>query len=205
MGVIDSGGPADDPPGERAMARAFLADGAVPPGRAGPAGPWHRRRRDHPPRRPRRGDRHTQVFGDRPLTSALRVAAALRWFAAMAPDQRPEVICLSLSALPPTARRWSAPVRLLTDAGAVLVARIRPAARLLSAAYPARHRRHWRYALRLGRHPQLGPALFGAWCNSPEHGATGMGGCQPAPRIAGHLAAITAAGERRPAPPPSLR
>ena len=40
---------------------------------------------------------------------------------------------------------------------------------------------------------QLGPALFGAWCNSPEHGARGMGGASlGAARIAGHLAAIMA-------------
>ena len=121
VGVIDSGGPADDPPGERAMARAFLADGAVHP--AEPDRLGHGTAVAAIIRRAAPGAAilHAQVFGDRPLTSALRVAAALRWFAAMAPDQRPEVICLSLGLAAdraPLERACAA----LTDAGAVLVA-----------------------------------------------------------------------------------
>ena len=78
VGVIDSGGPADDPPGERAMARAFLADGAVHP--AEPDRLGHGTAVAAIIRRAAPGAAilHAQVFGDRPLTSALRVAAALR-------------------------------------------------------------------------------------------------------------------------------
>ncbi|MFO1138959.1 MAG: S8/S53 family peptidase [Paracoccus sp. (in: a-proteobacteria)] len=197
VGVIDSGGPADDPPGERAMARAFLADGAVHP--AEPDRLGHGTAVAAIIRRAAPGAAilHAQVFGDRPLTSALRVAAALRWFAAMAPDQRPEVICLSLGLAAdraPLERACAA----LTDAGAVLVA-AHPARgpACYPAAYPGVIAATGDARCGWDDISQLGPALFGAWCNSPEHGATGMGGASlGAARIAGHLAAITAAGER---------
>lgn len=193
VGVIDSGGPPDDPAGPVA-GRAFLADGsAVPllPDRLG-----HGSAVSAILRRACPGVRllHAQVFDDRPVTSALRVAAALRWFAGMPAGQRPEVICMSLGLGADRAPLRSACAHLVAS-GAVLVA-AHPARG--PACYPAAYpgviaatgdaRCGWDDLSRLG------PALFGAWCNSPERNAPGMGGASiGAARLAGHLAALAAA------------
>lgn len=191
VGVIDSGGPTDDPPGERATARSFAADGVI-----GPAAPdrlGHGSAVAAIIRRacPGAAITHAQVFDDRPVTSALRVAAALHWFADMDMDRRPALICLSLGLGADRASLRDACAR-LTGIGTVLVA-AHPARG--PACYPAAYpgviaatgdaRCGWDDV------SQLGPALFGAWCNSPEHGARGMGGASlGAARVSGHLAAI---------------
>ena len=193
VGVIDSGGPADDPPELRKGARAFAPDGSAIPSLPDRLG--HGTAVAAIIRRacPGAAVLHAQVFDDRPVTSALRVAAALRWFADMPDDLRPGLICLSLGLAADRAPLRMACAR-LTGAGVVLVA-AHPARG--PACYPAAYpgmiaatgdaRCGWEDI------SQLGPALFGAWCNSPEHGAPGMGGASlGAARIAGHLAAIMA-------------
>lgn len=193
VGVIDSGGPADDPPELRAGARAFAPDGSAIPSLPDRLG--HGTAVAAIIRRacPGAAVVHAQVFDDRPVTSALRVAAALRWFADMPDHVRPGLICLSLGLAADRAPLRMACAR-LTSAGVVLVA-AHPARG--PACYPAAYpgmiaatgdaRCGWEDI------SQLGPALFGAWCNSPEHGAPGMGGASlGAARIAGHLAAIMA-------------
>ena len=193
VGVIDSGGPADDPPGERALARAFAPDGSAQP--AEPDRLGHGSAVAGIIRRASPGARivHAQVFDARPVTSALRVTAALRWFAGMAPDERPDLICLSLGLAAdraPLERACAA----LVEAGAVLVA-AHPARGPVCypAAYPGIIAATGDARCGWDDISQLGPALFGAWCNSPEHGARGMGGASlGAARIAGHLAAIMA-------------
>src|SRR5690606_14679810 len=122
VGVIDSGPGPKDRLGD---ARAFMADGSAVAARPDRLG--HGTAVAAMIRRacPGAAIIHAQVFDDRPVTSAFRVAAALRWFAAMG-DARPEVICMSLGL---AADRT--PLRLACEAlvtsGAVLV-----------AAYPAR-------------------------------------------------------------------
>lgn len=199
VGVIDSGGPPDDLPGdmsgERATARRFAADGAI-----GPAGPdrlGHGSAVAAIIRRacPGAAIMHAQVFDDRPVTSALRVAAALHWFADMEMDMggRPALICLSLGLAADRAPLRDACAR-LTGMGTVLVA-AHPARgpACYPAAYPGVIAATGDARCGWDEVSQLGPARFGAWCNSPEHGARGMGGASlGAARISGHLAAIMA-------------
>ncbi len=191
VGVIDSGGPADDPPGERAAARAFLADGSAHPvepdrlGHGSAVAAIIRRAA------PGAAILHAQVFDHRPVTSALRVAAALRWFAALEGKARPDLICLSLGLAADRAPLRAA-CELLTAQGAVLVA-AHPARgpACYPAAYPGVIAATGDARCGWDEISQLGPALFGAWCNSPEQGAGGMGGASlGAARIAGHLAAM---------------
>ncbi|MDQ7777940.1 subtilisin-like serine protease QhpE [Paracoccus aminovorans] len=190
VGVIDSGPGPDDP---LDPARAFLADGSVAPAR--PDGLGHGTAVAAIIRRacPGAAILHAQVFDDRPVTSALRIAAALRWFHAMGAE-RPQVICMSLGLAADRAPLRAACAALLGQ-GAVLVA-AHPArgAACFPAAYPGVIAATGDARCGWDELSQLGPALFGAWCNSPEHGAIGMGGASiGAARIAGHLAAILAA------------
>lgn len=189
VGVIDSGPGPKDRLGD---ARAFMADGSAVAARPDRLG--HGTAVAAMIRRacPGAAIIHAQVFDDRPVTSAFRVAAALRWFAAMG-DARPEVICMSLGL---AADRT--PLRLACEAlvtsGAVLVAAY-PArgAPCYPAAYPGVIAATGDARCGWGDLSQLGPALFGAWCNSPEHAPPGMGGASlGAARVAGHLAAIMA-------------
>ncbi|WP_104492205.1 subtilisin-like serine protease QhpE [Paracoccus denitrificans] len=189
VGVIDSGPGPDD---RAEDARAFMADGSAIP--ALPDRLGHGTAVAAIIRRacPGAAIIHAQVFDDRPVTSALRVAAALRWFGAMG-EARPQVICMSLGL---AADR--APLRRACEAlvagGAVLVA-AHPArgAPCFPAAYPGVIAATGDARCGWDDLSQLAPALFGAWCNSPEHGPPGMGGASlGAARIAGHLAAIMA-------------
>ncbi|MBN8185914.1 S8/S53 family peptidase [Salipiger thiooxidans] len=188
VGIIDSGAA----PGLPGAARAFDADGAghnALPDRLGHGTAVARTiLRACPSARLV----HAQVFDARPVTSALRVAAALDWLVA-----RGDVglVCLSLG--------LSADRTVLAEA----VARAQAAGLVLVAAHPARGPAPWPAAYpgviagtgdarcdweALSR---LGPQLFGAWCNSPEHGGTGMGGASlGTARLAGHVAAIMADG-----------
>ncbi|ABL69804.1 subtilisin-like serine protease QhpE [Paracoccus denitrificans] len=189
VGVIDSGPGPDD---RAEDARVFMADGSAIPARPDRLG--HGTAVAAIIRRacPGAAIIHAQVFDDRPVTSALRVAAALRWFGAMG-EARPQVICMSLGL---AADR--APLRRACEAlvagGAVLVA-AHPArgAPCFPAAYPGVIAATGDARCGWDDLSQLAPALFGAWCNSPEHGPPGMGGASlGAARIAGHLAAIMA-------------
>lgn len=194
VGVIDSGGPADDPPELRDSARAFAPDGAAIPSQPDRLG--HGTAVAAVIRRacPGAAVLHAQVFDDRPVTSALRVAAALRWFADMPATSRPALICLSLGLAADRGPLRMACARLV-ETGAVLVA-AHPARgpACFPAAYPGVIAATGDARCGWDDISQLGPALFGAWCNSPEQGAPGMGGASlGAARIAGHLAAIMTA------------
>ncbi|ATQ57784.1 subtilisin-like serine protease QhpE [Paracoccus yeei] len=189
VGVIDSGPGPDDP---LEPARAFLADGAAMPARLDRLG--HGTAVAAIIRRacPGAAVLHAQVFDDRPLTSALRVAAALRWFGSMG-SARPEVICMSLGLGADRAPLRAGCAALLAQ-GAVLVA-AHPArgAPCFPAAYSGVVAATGDARCGWDELSHLGPALFGAWCNSPEHGPRGMGGASlGAARVAGHLAAIMA-------------
>lgn len=185
IGVIDSGGPAED----LGQARAFLPDGTSCPA-------W-------PDRLghgtivagiickgcPEAEILHGQVFDDRPLTTALRIAAALRWFAQKPAAERPDLLCLSLGLAADRAPLRAA-CAFAREAGILIVA-AHPArgAPCYPAAYPeviagtGDARCGWEDL------SQLGPALFGAWCDSPEHREQGLGGASlGAARLAGRLA-----------------
>nr|WP_235376438.1 S8 family serine peptidase [Pseudomonas nitroreducens] len=134
---------------------------------------------------------HAQVFDDRPVTSALRVAAALRWFASMQEASRVDIVCMSLG-LREDRRPLREAVELAARAGILLVAS-HPARgpSCYPAAYPdvlagtGDARCSW------DQLSHLGDRLFGAWSNSPELGGCGMAGASlGAARLAGHVAEI---------------
>ncbi|MBV0892791.1 subtilisin [Paracoccus sp. Z118] len=180
IGIVDSGGPADAMRG----ARAFLSHGeaaAVPDrlghgtacaaliARATPAAPLL----------------HAQVFGDRPVTSADRVARAIRW---LIPQSDLILLSLGLAADRMVLAQACAEAR---RAGAVLVAAT-PArgGPCWPAAYPSVIAATGDARCSWDELSLLPGDRIGAWCASPEHGGTGMGGASlGAARIAGHLAA----------------
>ena len=180
IGIVDSGGPADQMSG----ARAFLADGD------GPARPdclGHGTAVAAVVARaaPQAAILHAQVFDDRPVTSAERVARALRWL-----SPRCDLILLSLGLAADRAVLREACAEALAT-GAVLVASS-PARGLLCwpAAYPdviaatGDARCDW------DELSLLPGGVIGAWCASPERGGLGMGGASlGAARVTGHLAA----------------
>lgn len=134
---------------------------------------------------------HAQVFDDRPVTSALRVASALRWFASMEEASRVDIVCMSLG-LREDRRPLREAVELAVQAG-ILVVASHPArgASCYPAAYPnviagtGDARCSW------DQLSQLGVRLFGAWSNSPELGGRGMAGASlGAARLAGHVAEL---------------
>lgn len=180
VGIVDSGGPA----GDLAGARAFLAAGEAEalPDRLGHGMAVAALVRAAAPDA---ALRHAQVFADRPVTSADRVARAIRW---LTPDS--DIILLSLG--------LAADREVLRAACAEAVA----AGRWLVAAHPARGAPCWPAAYpgviaasgdaRCGWDDlsALPGGVIGAWCGSPERGGTGMGGASlAAARVAGHLAA----------------
>lgn len=185
IGIVDSGGPADQMEG----ARAFSASGEGPatPDRLGHGSAVAAvLRRAAPGARLR----HAQVFGDSPVTSADRVARAVLWLAAEA-----DILLLSLG--------LAADRAVLRAACETALA----AGRCLVAASPARGRAAFPAAYP-GVVAATGDArcgwddlsllpgpVIGAWCASPERGGAGMGGASlAAARVAGHLAAGFAAG-----------
>ena len=180
IGIVDSGGPAVQMSG----ARAFLAEGEGParPDRLGhgTAVALMIRRAA-----PQAAILHAQVFDDRPVTSAERVACAIRWL-----SPRCDLILLSLGLAADRAVLREACAGARAE-GAVLVASS-PArgAMCWPAAYPGviaatgDARCGWN---ELSLLPQC---IVGAWCASPERGGRGMGGASlGAARVAGHLAA----------------
>lgn len=180
IGIVDSGGPAAQMFG----ARAFPADGEAParPDRLGHgtavAALVERAA-------PGAAILHAQVFDDRPVTSADRVARALGWL-----SPRCDLILLSLGLAADRAVLRQACAEAL-KAGAVLVASAPargamcwPAARPGVIAATGDARCCWD---QLSLLPQ---GVIGAWCASPERGGRGMGGASlGAARVAGHLAA----------------
>ncbi|MDB6176260.1 subtilisin [Paracoccus sp. Z330] len=193
VGVIDSGGPLTDHANDGHGHVAFGPDGCqttVTPDRLGHgtavAGII---RRACPPVQ----IRHAQVFDERPVTSALRVAAALDWLQGLPEADRPHLVCLSLGLRADRAVLREACAR-LTANGMVLVA-AHPAQG--EACFPAAYPR----VLAATGDARCGwddlsmprPDVIGAWCNSPEHGQVGMGGASiGAARIVGHLAVMMA-------------
>ena len=180
IGIVDSGGPA----GQMSGARAFRAEGEGParPDRLGHgtavAAVVERAA-------PAAAVLHAQVFDDRPVTSADRVARAVLWLA-----PRCDLILLSLG--------LAADRAVLADA----CAGARAAGAVLVASSPARGAMCWPAAYpgviattgdaRCGWNDLslLPRGVIGAWCASPEQGGGGMGGASlGAARVAGHLAA----------------
>lgn len=134
---------------------------------------------------------HAQVFHERPVTSALQVAMAIDWFVSRPVPYRVDIICMSLGLAADRASLREAIYRASTQG--VLMVAASPARGIVS--YPASYdsviggtgdaRCQWEQLSRLG------PRLFGAWSNSPEHGGTGMAGASlGAARVAGYLAKI---------------
>jgi hypothetical protein len=179
IGIVDSGGPADQMQG----ARAFHAEGDGPalPDRLGHGSAVAALLLRSAPRARLR---HAQVFDDRPVTSANRVARAVDWLA-----EDCDLILLSLG--------LAADRAVLRDA----CARALRQDRILIAASPARGAPCWPAAY-AGVIAASGDArcawddlsllpggVIGAWCASPEQGGTGMAGASlGAARVAGHLA-----------------
>lgn len=194
VGVIDSGGPDDDPAQPLALGRAFLADGTTVPARPDRLG--HGTAVAGVIRRacPSAEILHGQIFDDRPVTSALRVAAALRWLAALPVPDRPALICMSLGLAQdrdPLRRACEA----VLQAGIPLIAS-HPAqgAACYPAAYPSVIAVTGDARCGWGDLSMPRPGVIGAWNNSPEQGGSGMGGSSlAAARVAGHLAAMIAA------------
>ncbi len=185
VGVIDSGGPAED----LAQARAFLPDGTSCP--AWPDRLGHGAVVAEIIRRgcPEAAILHGQVFDDQPLTSALRISAALRWFAQRPRAERVDMVCLSLG-LAADRTPLRAACAFTRKAGILIVA-AHPArgAPCYPAAYPEVIAGTGDARCAWDETSRLGPALFGAWCDSPERRAQGLGGASlGAARLAGHLA-----------------
>lgn len=187
VGIIDSGGPVSELEG----AAAFDAAGehtCVLPDRLG-----HGTAISETIRRacPSVSIIHAQVFDTRPVTSALRIVAALHWFAEMPEEKRVDIICMSLGLKEDRAFLREV-VGCVQRAGILLVASC-PARGPPSfpAAYPGviaatgDARCDWTEISHLhGR-------LFGAWSNSPEKGGHGMAGSSMgAARVAGYLAEL---------------
>lgn len=190
VGVIDSGGPENELEG----ALAFQLDGMAVTAHGDRLG--HGTAIASTIRRACSGVviTHAQVFDDRAVTSALCVAAALRWFASMEETNRMHILCMSLGL-----REDRSPLReaveMAVQAGILIVAS-HPArgGPCYPAAYPGviagtgDARCSWDQVSRLG------VGLFGAWSNSPEHGGQGMAGASlGAARLAGHIAQILSA------------
>lgn len=180
IGIVDSGGPAAQMSG----ARAFLAEGE------GPARPD---RLGHGTAvalvvaraAPRAAILHAQVFDDRPVTSADRVARALAWLA-----PRCDLILLSLG-LPADRAVLRAACAEALAAGAVLVASTPARGEICwPAAYPGVIAATGDARCGWDQLSLLPQGVIGAWCASPERGGRGMGGASlGAARVAGHLAA----------------
>ncbi len=193
IGIVDSGGPAEQMEG----ARAFHAEGDGP---AAPDRLGHGTAVAAVLRRAAPGARlrHAQVFGDTPLTSADRVARAVLWLA-----EEADIILLSLG-LATDREGLRAACDTALAAGACLVAAsparggpCYPAAWPGVIAATGDARCDWD-GLSLLPGP-AGPAI-GAWCASPERGGAGMAGASlAAARVAGHLAAAFPAAEADPA------
>lgn len=187
VGVIDSGGPAAD----LEFAAAILPDGgfcAAEPDQLGHgtavADVIKRSCADVIVR-------HAQVFTDKPVTSAARVAGALEWFARTGEGDRVDVICLSLGLSQDRSALRDA-VHAALEAGILIVAAT-PArgAPCFPAAYPGVIGGTGDTRCRWGELSRLDSRVFGAWSNSPEHGGTGMAGASVGcARVAGHLCQI---------------
>lgn len=180
IGIVDSGGPADQMRG----ARAFLAEGD------GPAVPDRLNhgtavaavlRRAAPAARLL----HAQVFTDRPVTSAERVARAVAW---LAPRCDLIVLSLGLVADRPALRLACAEAA----AGGTWLVAAAPArgGPCFPAAYPGVVAATGDARCGWDELSLLPGGVIGAWCASPERGSAGMGGASiAAARVAGHLAA----------------
>lgn len=196
IGVVDSGGPADATEG----ARAFLADGSAAPATPDRLGHGSAVAAIITRACPVVTIRHAQVFDDRPTTSALRVAAGLRWLAGLPDDQRPQVICLSLGLTADRAALRAAIAAIVPTGTLMVAAHPAQGAPCYPAAYPGVIAATGDARCGWDQISQLGPHLFGAWCDSPEQSG-GMGGASlGAARLTGHLAQLLAAGMTLPDP-----
>ncbi|MBV6638987.1 MAG: subtilisin [Mameliella sp.] len=191
VGIIDSG-PADL---RGADAMAFDADGRAVPARPDRLGHGAAVERMIARACPTAALRHAQVFDDRAVTSALRVAAALDWLVGSGDV---DVVGLSLGLAANRAVLAEAVARAVS-AGVVLVA-AHPAQgpSPFPAGYPSVIAATGDARCGWDQVSHLRGKLFGAWCNSPEHGGQGMAGASlGAARTTGHVAALLTDGHAR--------
>jgi hypothetical protein len=180
VGIVDSGGPA----AQMQDARAFHAEGDGParPDRLGHgsavaamllrAAPEVRLR-------------HAQVFDDRPVTSADRVARAVDW---LAPDC--DLILLSLGLAADRAVLCTSCAQAVHNRCILVAASPARGAPCWPAAYPGVIAATGDARCGWNDLSLLPGNIIGAWCASPEQGGTGMAGASlAAARVAGHLAA----------------
>ncbi|WP_305971787.1 MULTISPECIES: S8 family serine peptidase [unclassified Mameliella] len=191
VGIIDSG-PADL---RGADAMAFDADGRAVAARPDRLGHGTAVAAMIARACPQAALRHAQVFDDRAVTSALRVAAALDWLVG-AGDV--DVVGLSLGLAADRAVLAQAVARAVS-AGVILVA-AHPAqgASPFPAGYPGVIAATGDARCTWDQVSHLRGRLFGTWCNSPEQGGQGMAGASlGAARLTGHVAALVSAGHAR--------
>ncbi|WP_246567183.1 subtilisin-like serine protease QhpE [Gemmobacter fulva] len=197
IGVIDSGGPAEDLPG----GRAFLPDGtsvAPVPDRLG-----HGTAVAQVLRRawPSVQLVHAQVFLDRPVTSSAQVAAAVSWLG----DPRrsggqADIICLSLGLAVDRAPLRRACIAALEQGVLLVAASPARGEPCFPAAYPGVIAATGDARCDWDQVSVLPGGVFGAWCGSPERGHSGQGGASMATaRVAGLLAVMLASGHIGPA------
>ncbi|MBY6144766.1 subtilisin [Mameliella alba] len=191
VGIIDSGPAVLD----GADAMAFDADGRAHVARPDRLGHGSAVERVIARACPTAVLRHAQVFDDRAVTSALRVAAALDWLTG-AGDV--DVVGLSLGLAADRTVLADAVDRAVA-AGVVLVA-AHPAqgASPFPAGYPSVIAATGDARCAWHELSHLRGKLFGAWCNSPERGGQGMGGASlGAARLTGHVAEMLSDGHPR--------
>lgn len=193
VGVIDSGGPAGDPAQDMTAARAFQPDGSTVSAMPDVLGHGSAVAGIILRACPAAQITHGQVFGDRPVTSALRIAAALRWFVSLPKLDRPDLICMSLGLAHDRAPLRAACEHLIAAGIPLIAAHPAQGAPCWPAAYPGVIAATGDARCRWDDLSQPRPGVIGAWCNSPEHGGKGMGGASiGCARLAGHLAAMIA-------------
>lgn len=189
IGVVDSGGPAD----QMQDARAFHANGESPPG-VDQLGHGSAVARLVIRAAPDARLRHAQVFDHRPVTSADRVARAVDWLA-----EECDLILLSLGLAADRAVLAAACARAIQKRRILIAASPARGAPCWPAAYPGVIAATGDARCAWDGVSLLPGNIIGAWCASPEQGGAGMGGASlAAARVAGHLAANLS--EARPDP-----
>ncbi|MFG0393058.1 S8 family serine peptidase [Pseudomonas sp. zbq_4] len=136
---------------------------------------------------------YAQVMFDKPVTSALRIAAALDWFANPEATPKADILCMSFGVAADRDVLRHAVFR-AAGAGIVQIASV-PASRLSdSKCYPGDYqmviaatgdaRCAWDEV------SELNQSVFGVWSNSPERGGCGAAGASiAAARLTGLVAA----------------
>ncbi len=214
VGIVDSGGPGGSLGSPLAGARRFFATqtGTVASAPAVPDRLGHGTRVEAVLRRALPGviPVHAQVFDDRPVTSAARVAAAVTW---LVEEAGVRLICLSLG-LPHDRQVLRDAVNSARATGAILVAAA-PAQGVpcYPAAYPGVIAATGDARCGFDDISLLGTdstPVVGAWCASPEHPQPGLpsgpGGASIAcARVTAHVASLLFTGDADPSPAALIR